>query len=352
MIFKTFERNGIIKTVLFCLAALLFMAGSGNTREITDMAARKVTIPESVKKVFVPLPYGSYLMYSIDPSMLIGLNLSHNEDKRYLPKTAQDLPVIGGLAGQGRQSNLEVVLKAKPDLVIMWSANKTAVEGRIDETLKQLNLPLVYAVAESLNDYPDVYLFLGKLLGREERTKKLSTYFRKTLSDIKNVVNKVPKEKRPLVYYAEGVDGLSTECNDSIHVELLQLAGDTDVHRCHTASHRGMEKISLEQVILYKPDVIIAQEKAFYDKVVKEKDPAWQNVKAVKEGRVYRIPRHPFNWFDRPPSFMRILGLKWLTGILYPKEYKIDIVEEARDFYRLFLDVDLSKDEMKQVIYP
>ena len=49
---------------------------------------------------------------------------------------------------------------------------------------------------------------------------------------------------------------------------------------------------------------------------------------------------------------MRILGLKWLANILYPGEYKIDMVKEARDFYRLFLGVELSRDEMKGVIYP
>ncbi|HEX2965871.1 MAG TPA: ABC transporter substrate-binding protein, partial [Syntrophorhabdaceae bacterium] len=270
MIFITLAKYKITKVAALCLIILISSAGIAASREITDMADRKITIPDSVKKVFVPSPYGSYLMYSVDPAMLIGLNLSHNEDKRYLPKAAQDLPAIGGLTGQGKQSNLEVVLKAKPDLVIMWSARKPVVEDKTDETLKQLNLPLVYAVAESINDYPDVYLFLGKVLGKEQRTKKLSEYFRKTLSDVKKVVDKIPKTKRPSVYYAEGVDGLRTECNDSIHVELLQLAGNIDVHRCHTANHQGMEKISLEQVMLYNPDVIVAQEKVFYDKIVKE----------------------------------------------------------------------------------
>lgn len=343
-------RTLVAWSAIFCLIALS-AAGYANAREITDMIGHKVTVPDSINKVYVPSPYGSYLMYSVDPAMLIGLNLSHNEDRRYLPKAAQDLPVIGGLTGQGRQSNLEVVLKAKPDIVLMWSARKSAVQGRVDEQLRSLNLPLVYAVAESLYDYPDVYLFVGKLLGREERTKRLSAYFRKTLTDVKTVVDRIPKEKRPRVYYAEGVDGLSTECNDSIHVELLQAAGDVDAHRCHTSSHQGMEKISLEQVMLYNPDVIVAQEKVFYDKVMKKKDSAWQSIKAVKEGRVYLIPHAPFNWFDRPPSFMRILGLKWLMSCLYPKSYPIDIVKEAREFYRLFLDVNVSDAEMRGIIY-
>ena len=340
----------IIITIAMLLSLVVVSAQISLAREITDMTGQKVTIPDSINKVFAPSPYASYIMYTIDPAMLISINLSHNVDKRYLPRAVQDLPVIGALTGQNQQANLEMVLKAKPDIAIMWSTKRSAVQGKVDEALKQLNLPLVYAVAESLNDYPDIYLFLGKILNREERTKRLSAYCQKTLSEVKNIVDRIPKAKRPTVYYAEGVDGLRTECNDSMHAELLQLAGDTDVHRCHTASHQGMEKISLEQITLYNPDVIIAQERVFYDKVYK--DPAWQNIRAVRDKKVYLIPHIPLNWFDRPPSFMRILGLKWLVNILYREEYNIDIVKEARDFCRLFLDVELSEDEVKHLIYP
>lgn len=344
------KRSIIVLAVVGGMCALVF-TGPAGAREIRDMMGRTVVVPDSIKRVYVPSPYGSYLMYSIDPSMLVGLSLSHGEDGRYLPKSVQGLPVIGGLTGQGAQSNLEVVLKAKPDMVIMWSATRSAVQGRADEALKQLNLPVAYAVAESINDYPEVYLFVGKLLKREKKARRLAAYFRKTLSDVQKVVNTIPEVKRPRVYYAEGVDGLSTECNDSIHVELLRLAGDTDVHRCHTSNHKGMERISLEQVLLYNPDVIVAQEQVFYDKVMKEKTAPWQQIKAVKEGRVYLIPRNPFNWFDRPPSFMRIMGLKWLMNCLYPKEYGIDVVKEAKNFYKLFLDVDVSAAEMREIIH-
>ncbi|MEN6373786.1 MAG: ABC transporter substrate-binding protein [Smithella sp.] len=341
---------------IFAATALLLLlsvhaAAGVNSRTITDMKGRQVTLPDPIRKVYAPSPYGSYIMYSVDPSLLAGLIFPiKEEDKKYFPKPVQTLPVIGSLFGQGQAANIEVLLKAKPDLLVMWSTDKSAINQKTEESLKRLNTPFVYAVAESLADYPDVYLFLGKVLQREKRTKQLSLYCKKTLEEVKGIVGRIPAGKRPSVYYAEGVDGLSTECNDSIHVELLRLTGDKNVHRCHTSCHKGFEKVSLEQVMLYKPDVIIAQEKVFFDKVFK--DPAWRNVKAVRERRVYLIPKHPFNWFDRPPSFMRILGLKWLTNILYPGEYKIDIIKEARDFYRLFLGVELSAEEMRQVIYP
>jgi iron complex transport system substrate-binding protein len=71
----------------------------------------------------------------------------------------------------------------------------------------------------------------------------------------------------------------------------------------------------------------------------------------VKNKRVHLIPDEPINWFDRPPSFMRFIGLKWVMNLLYPNEYRIDMVKEARDFYRLFLGVDLSEQEMRTVIH-
>jgi iron complex transport system substrate-binding protein len=338
--------NGLLSFV-FVLGAVF--SGSAGAREITDMTGRKVTVPDSIRKVYAPTPYGSYIMYAVDPALLAGLIFPlKEEDKKYLHKSVQKLPVIGSLFGQGQTANIEVLLQAKPDLLLMWSDKKSPASQKTEETLKKIGIPYAYATAGSLSDYPDAFMFLGTLLNREKRAKELSDYSRRVLSGVDAALKRIPGENRPKVYYAEGVDGLKTECDDSIHVELLKRAGDTDVHRCHTASHMGLEKISPEQVMLYDPDVIIVQEKLFFDRVFT--DPAWQRIRAVRQGRVFLIPRTPFNWFDRPPSFMRILGLQWLMNRLYPKEYPVDMVREAREFYRLFLDIEVSAREMRKIM--
>jgi iron complex transport system substrate-binding protein len=348
------HQPNIKRTPIAALLTLLLLFGISATlsdaREITDMAGRNVMLPDAIRKVYAPSAYGSYIMYAIDPSLLAGLVFPlKEEDKKYIQKDAQNLPVIGSLFGQRQTGNIELLLKAKPDLIILWSAKRSVLDEKAEATLKQHSLPFVYAVAEGMGDYSDVFLFLGRILGKETRAERLADYWQKSLSEARAVVSRIPANQRPKVYYAEGADGLSTECEDSIHVELIKLAGDGNVHRCHASSHMGMEKLSLEQVRLYNPDVIVAQEKVFFETVFK--DSAWQKVKAVKEGRIYLIPKVPFNWFDRPPSFMRIIGLKWLMNCLYPSEYRIDIVKEAREFYKLFLDVDLQDEEMRNVLY-
>ena len=102
----------------------------------------------------------------------------------------------------------------------------------------------------------------------------------------------------------------------------------------------GMEKISFEQVMLYNPDVILVMENVFYKGVFS--DPRWQQIKAVKNKKVYLIPNQPFNWFDRPPSFMRLLGVKWLANALYPEVFHDDMVKETKAFYKLFLQKDID----------
>lgn len=344
------RKTGMAIVLSLLTAFIGGVAGPAQAREIIDMAGRKVTIPEVIKKAYAPSPYGAYMMYSVAPEKLAGLMFPlKDEDKKYLHPSVHNLPVIGGLSGEGMRSNIEVLMRMKPDVIVVWAGKKNPFSQKSEEILNKLNIPYVYATVDTLNDYPDAYTFFGTLMGKEEQAAKQGAYCRKTLHDVEATVQKIPKNRRPRVYLAEGVDGLSTECDDSIHVQLMKLAGDVNIHRCHTSSHKGFEKISLEQVIMYNPDVIIAQEKVFYDKVMK--DPAWRRVKAVREGRVHLIPNAPFNWFDRPPSFMRILGLKWLMNCLYPREYPLNIIKETKEFYTLFLGINISTDDAKKILH-
>jgi iron complex transport system substrate-binding protein len=337
------------KRFMIALLLAFILIRTGFAVDIIDMKGRKVSVPDKIQKVYAPSPYGAYMIYALAPEMMSGLVFPpRDEEKKYLNKILRDLPVIGSLSGESQAANLEVLLKRKPDVLIVWSGKDIQISPKMQKTMEDLQIPYVLVAVDTMSDYPEAIRFLGKLLKREARANKLADYCAKTLTDMNTLVSKIPPVKKLKVYYAEGVDGLSTECNDSIHVELMRLAGDVNVHRCHTASHMGMEKISLEQVMLYNPDVIMAQDKIFYDKVYQ--DPSWQQLKAVKERKVNLVPRKPLNWFDRPPSFMRFLGLKWLVHCLYPEVYRIDMGKEAKAFYSLFLGVDISDQDLKEIM--
>ena len=70
----------------------------------------------------------------------------------------------------------------------------------------------------------------------------------------------------------------------------------------------------------------------------------------MKNKKAYYIPHEPFSWFDRPPSFMRFLGLKWLVNLIYPEAFKFDMIRETREFYKLFLDLELTDEQIYKIL--
>lgn len=345
-------RRARIAWALLLLALLIAVAPSGALgREVVDMAGRKVELPEILKKVYGASPPITNLLYAMDPACIAGSNYPFRpEEARWLRAMPPDLPVLGGWFGQGRTPNQEALLKVRPDVMVVWMWTSHMANQKIAETADKLGLPYVYVRMDQVADYVESFRFMGKLLGKEERGNALSDYARKTLEEVSPIVTSIPRDKRVSVYYAEAPDGLSTECDKSMHTELIELSGGRNVYSCAPKDDFGMERISLEQVMLEDPEVILVQEKDFFDQV--SSDPRWQGIRAVKNKKVYLIPRGPFNWFDRPPSFMRLLGVKWLVNILYPDRYPIDIEKETKDFYHLFLGLDLDDKAVREVLNP
>jgi iron complex transport system substrate-binding protein len=81
-------------------------------------------------------------------------------------------------------------------------------------------------------------------------------------------------------------------------------------------------------------------------------DPRWQGLRAVREGRVYLAPGLPFGWFDAPPGVNRLIGVRWLTSVLYPDKFPEDLRSITRDFYSRFYHVDLSDPQLDNLLQP
>lgn len=332
----------ILSAALFCPAA---------ARQITDMAGRRVAVPDTINRVYGTSPPATYMVYAVDAGLVAGLNTPvRPTDKAYIDPRLHRLPVIGGWFGQGRMANLEFLLKLHPDVIVAWIRGSSPAQEKMEKALKPLQIPVVYVVQDSLSDSPAAFRFLGDLFDRPSRAEALARNAEQTLDEIARVRAAIPAPERVSVYYAEGADGLSTECHTSVHAQLIPLSGGLNVHRCTDRSTYGMQKISMEQVLQYDPQVIVAHEPMFF--ATAARDPRWKNIRAVHSGRVYRIPRTPFNWFDRPPSFMRLLGAKWMLHRLYPRHYAVDLTVETQRFYRLFLNVTLDAAGARKVLQP
>ncbi|NLA75837.1 MAG: ABC transporter substrate-binding protein [Deltaproteobacteria bacterium] len=348
---KGFKKVKISFAQIFFVLTILYLpGGTTSAREIIDMAGRHVIVPDVINKVFGSSPPATYMIYAIDPGMIAGLNFNlRSSEKQYMDKRLHQLPVVGGQPGQGAAPDFEVLLKVKPDIILVWMWKQlSAANEKMENKLKALGIPVVYIAMDSLTEYPQAFRFLGDLLNHKERAEALAIYAEQTIEETKKVSGAIQTKERVSVYYAEGADGLSTECHTSVHAQLIPLGGAINVHRCSNTNPYGMQKISIEQVINYNPQVIVTHDSMFLSRI--KKDERWKNIRAVRDDRVYRIPTTSFNWFDRPPSFMRLLGLKWITNKLYPDTYTVDMNAETRSFYKLFLNATLDEPSAREIL--
>jgi len=337
------------KSIAILLAGLL-VSLTIQAREITDMAGRKVSMPDKVERVFGSAPPLNVLLHAVAPETMIGLSFPvTDEAKPFFPPRLQGLPVVGGIFGMGQQMNAETVLGMKPDIALAWKS-PFIDQGKIESAFAKIGVPLVFIQLDTLSDWPAALRFTGQLLGHQKSAEAQARYIEQTLNKVAKVVAAVPEAKRPRVYYAEGPDGLATDCHRSFHTEAIELAGGYNVYRCEPKDHMGMERVSLEQVLAFAPDVIVTQEKAWAAGV--RNDPRWQVIPAVKAGRIHVVPRWPHNWVDRPPSMMRVLGVQWLANLFYPKAYPLDLRRETREFYQLFLGVNLTDAQLDSLLKP
>ena len=163
-------------------------------------------------------------------------------------------------------------------------------------------------------------------MGEEDKAGELAKYCKNTLEDIEKNSANITDDMKVNIYYAEGPSGLETEPAGSWHAQVIDMVGGNNVAQVEVKGDKGKSEVSIEQLLLWNPDIIISwdDERGGYYSGILE-DPAWKDIKAVKEGEVYEIPNKPFNWFDRPPSVNRILGLKWMGNLLYPEIYDYDM---------------------------
>jgi iron complex transport system substrate-binding protein len=352
---KIGEHLVTVTSLLFYVLLLPIHAEQKKQRTIVDMAGRKVVIPTVINSVYSTSPMGEVLMYSLSPSKITGMTWTlDNDEKSLLLDEYIKKPVLGGWFGKNTTGNPEVIIKAHPDIVLsMGYLEKTDISAaeRIQE---KLGIPVVI-VDGKFSSLDSSYRFFGELIDKSARADTLALYFRSTYDSIKSIALRIPEEKKIRVYYAEGLNGLETDPKGSMHTEVLDLVGGINVADISGIRGYGRGTISFEQLLLWKPQLVLvcldhgyANGTEHYTRILS--DPSWHLIDAIKSGNVYQIPSVPFNWFDRPPSVNRIMGLRWLSNLLYPEVFKTDIRGETKRFYELFYHRKLTEKELDRVL--
>lgn len=325
---------------------------TAETREITDMAGRKVTVPtaENIKSVFSTGPVAAIFLYMVAPDKLLGWNYELNDvEKSIILDKYQDLPNFG----MGDAVNYEAVIAANPTIAINSGKINDAMVSDCDALSESLGIPVV-AVDNELNNSAEAFRFMGELLGVEDHAEELAQYAEQVFTDI-NVLSDIPEEKKVSVYFGNGEDSLETAPRGSQHAQILDAINAVNVADLELGDGSRVQ-ISAEQLLAWDPDVIVVNGEPKADKSGSSaaedilSNPDYASLKAVQDQKVYGTPNAPFSWVDRPAGPNRLIGMRWFSALIYPEYIKCDINEEIHKFFDLFYHVDLSDEQLENVL--
>lgn len=332
--------------LIFCTAFLALYSALAHARPFVDDAGRTVELPGGIERVMAAGPPAAVLLYVLAPEKMAGwVTAPSDEAKPFIAAPYRDLPAHGRLTGRGGTANIEAALAMRPDIIIDVGTVDATYASLADRVQEQTGIPYVL-IEGRFADTAETLEKTGELLGEPERARELADYARAAFERLDDALAAVPEGERPRVYYGRGPDGLETGLAGSINMEVLDAVGATNV--AASAGTGGLANVSVEQVLAWNPDVILTLDPAFHESV--RTNPLWAGISAVAEDRVYRAPTLPFGWFDTPPGINRIMSAAWLASVLYSDHVEIDLASETRDFYRLFYHVDLTDEQVDQLL--
>lgn len=352
------QNNKIIKVLIFIIVIALTIVILHNiilknsyktsseavkvenvTREVIDMDGNTVTIPEKVNKVGTSWPGFCNVLFTVGGDKKMAA--APAQLKKY-PWSVKIFPDIQNIAYPFESKvNLEELIQSKTDVVFLRKGDE------IDK-VKEAGIPVVMIdyTHNNIQDVINGVMLAGKVLGDEEykKAEEYKEYFNEKIDTISAITSKIPENEKPRVIYLSVSGETSVWGSNMPQDEAIKIAGGINAAKDDID---GYKEVSIEQLLKWDPDVIIAEGDINQSKIIQ--NAGWQQLKAVKNNNVLASPSGVFSWARLGSE--SAIQLPWLAKTLYKDKFKeIDMNKETKYFYKTFFDYDLQDDELSKIL--
>src|SRR5690606_33371802 len=193
------------------------------------------------------------------------------------PPEAKQRTHVGGMTRESL--NIEKILGLQPDLVFVAGT----LQYNLIDDLAALGLNVVAFEPRNVPDILRDIQAAGRLTGREVEAARVVQQIQDELARITARIEQIPEKARPAVFYEVWHRPLRTASSASDLGQLVELAGGRNLFGQLAEAY---PLVSEEAVVERRPEVILAPRhpEANIEQFLAR--PAWQNVPAVKNGRI------------------------------------------------------------------
>lgn len=220
-------------------------------------------------------------------------------------------------------------------LIAMGVREKRKLATAWESLLEKGGLKKLHHGIQTPRTYIETLRHFGKIVDASESAEELAGFLEEKLTYINAGVSLATH--LPRVYYTMAKP-LFYINHGRLENQLVETAGGISVNRSMDSVGRPGRNFTKERLIALNPEVIFIS--AFISNSVTDFcEECLQldiQVNAVKNERIYTPPSP--GWDFGSPRW--ILGLMYMANVLHPKIFNFDVMEEARQFYRRFYQMD------------
>lgn len=263
------------------------------------------------------------------------------------------------MSTSGSVINIESLVDAGCDVALVKA-------GMADEELAKLDklrIPYVCINARDFETQLTMLELVGSVCGMDcaERAQSLSDFYWQAATDAAErlpFANTTSDDPSKLRVYHSINSTLLTDSPESVGASFVRFAGCNDVSADNGdlegsstssgGSAQGDMAVTLEQVFLWDPDLIICNSYAATNEFLTEAK--WATLKAVRSGNVKTLPVGATRWGQRG-SVETAMAIVWLANAAYPAQFAdFDMKSFVVDYYHDYLGLEITDELYKKIM--
>ncbi len=291
------------KYVILLISVLLVVAGCMSTKVeqgkngdgivFTDDLGREVRV-QNPQRVATLLGSFADVWYLAGGTVCASPDDAWHDFDLPLPKDAINL-------GNTKSPSLEKLFAANPDFIIASTNTRLNMEWK--ETLESSGIPVAYFDVANLEDYLRMLKVCTDITGRPDLYEKNGTAVQEKCKEVidrcKEELARQGKMPKVLSLRASSASVRAKNSQGNVLGEMLNTLGCINIADNDATL---LENLSVEKILEEDPDYIFFVQQGDDREAVEHhietfiaENPAWQNLTAVKEGKVYHMEKSLFS---------------------------------------------------------
>ena len=282
-------------SVLFCVILLCGCvypkqsAADGIT--FTDDTGAEVTVPKKPETVAVLL--SSLADLWITAGGEVDITVGETVERGFV-----NGDVILVDAGAGKTVDLEPLIAAQPDFVLY--ASDIAGQLECAETLRAAEIPAAGFAVETLADYLDLLKLCTEILDTPENYEIYGVQLKNKVDSLLETAKNQSRQPE-ILFVRAGSSAKYTKAKTADNHFVCGMLKELGTFNIAEKAPVLLDGLSMEEILLSDPDAILfttmgdeTAGAAYMESLVA--DTVWQNLTAVREGKVYQLPKELFQY--------------------------------------------------------